>query len=47
MQEQKTRSGEQMLVVTSEANYVNQHGVLLVRNREALIFKALGTHSDD
>ena len=47
MQEQKTRSGEQMIVVTSEANYVNQHGVLLVRNREALIFKALGTHSDD
>ena len=39
--EHKSSLGGPMLIVISAATYSNQHGELLARNREALIFQPL------
>ena len=41
MTERATRDGRPMLVVTSEAHYVNQHGDLLATNTETIVHVGL------
>jgi len=40
--ERTTGSGADMLIVTSAASYLNQHGELLATNEETIIFVAIG-----
>jgi acyl dehydratase len=42
VEEKRTRSGQEMLVVTSRAVYANQHGDLITENDETMIFVSLG-----
>lgn len=39
--EKVTRSGQPMLIITSKADYTNQHGELLAENEETIIFVGL------
>ena len=42
VEEKTTRSGQDMLVVTSRAEYTDQRGALLAENEETMIFVSLG-----
>jgi acyl dehydratase len=42
LSERTTSSGTEMLIATAEATYTNQHGEVLARNRETVIYQAVG-----